>query len=83
MLVIGYCKLTSKKGLSMAKVQCVRDYTPEEVARMDGIGGSCVEDVWIYQPLLEKLTPSCISKEIVISGAWQNGRMAITDINFK
>lgn len=33
MLVLGYCKLTSKKGLPMTKVQCVRDYTPEEVAR--------------------------------------------------
>ena len=33
MLVLGYCKLTSKKDLPMAKVQCVRDYTPEEVAR--------------------------------------------------
>lgn len=33
MLVLGYYKLTSKKGLPMTKVQCVRDYTPEEVAR--------------------------------------------------
>lgn len=33
MLVLGYCKLTYKKDLPMAKVQCVRDYTPEEVAR--------------------------------------------------
>lgn len=39
MLVLGYCKLTSKKGLPMAKVQCVRDYTPEEVARLDVVGG--------------------------------------------
>ena len=83
MLVLGYCKMTSKKGLPMTKVQCVRDYTPEEVARLDGVGGSCVEDVWIYQPLLDKLTSACISKEMLISAAWQNGRMAITDINFK
>ena len=34
MLVLGYYKLTSKKGLPMAKVQCVRDYTPEEAARL-------------------------------------------------
>lgn len=50
MLVLGYCKLTSKKGLPMAKVQCVRDYTPEE--------------------LLDKVTPACISKEMLT--AWQN-----------
>ena len=67
MLVLGYCKMTSKKGLPMTKVQCVRDYTPEEVARLDGVGGSCVEDVWIYQPLLDKLTSACISKEMLIS----------------
>ena len=42
MLVLGYCKLTSKKDLPMTKIQCVRDYTPEEVARLDGVGG------WIY-----------------------------------
>ena len=59
--------MTSKKGLPMTKVQCVRDYTPEEVARLDGVGGSCVEDVWIYQPLLDKLTSACISKEMLIS----------------
>lgn len=29
MLVLGYCKLTYKKDLPMAKVQCVRDYTTE------------------------------------------------------
>jgi len=45
MLVLGYCKLTSKKGLPMAKVQCVRDYTPEEIARLNGVDGSCVEDI--------------------------------------
>ena len=76
MLVIGYCKLTSKKGLPMAKVQCVRDYTPEEVGRLDGVGGSCVEDIWIYQPLLDKLTPACISKgndDYCCLAEWQNG----------
>lgn len=72
MLVLGYCKLTSKKDLPMAKVQCVRDYTPEEVAHLNGVGGSWVEDIWIYQPLLDKLTSACISKEMLISAAWQN-----------
>ena len=67
MLVLGYCKLTSKKVLPMTKVQCVRDYTPEEVARLNGVGGSWVEDIWIYQPLLDKLTSACISKEMLIS----------------
>lgn len=76
MLVLGFCKLTSKKGLPMAKVQCVRDYTSEEVARLDGVGGSCVDDIWIYNPLLDKVTPACISKEMLITAAWQNGRMA-------
>ena len=80
MLVLGFCKLTSKKGLPMAKVQCVRDYTSEEVARLDGVGGSCVDDIWIYNPLLDKVTPACISKEMLITAAWQNGRMSITDI---
>ena len=56
----------------MTKVQCVRDYTPEEVAHLNGVGGSWVEDIWIYQPLLDKLTPSCISKEMLITAAWQN-----------
>lgn len=51
----------------MAKVQCVRDYTSEEVARLDGVGGSCVDDIWIYNPLLDKVTPACISKEMLIS----------------
>ena len=83
MLVLGYCKLTSKKGLSMTKVQCVNEYKPEEVAQMDGVGGTWVVDIWIYQPLLDKLTSACISKEMLISAAWQNGRMPITDINFK
>ena len=64
----------------MAKVQCVRDYTSEEVARLDGVGGSCVDDIWIYNPLLDKVTPACISKEMLITAAWQNGRMSITDI---
>ena len=83
MIVLGYCKLTSKQGNQMAKVQCCRDYTPEEIARVNAASGSCIEDVWLFGPLIDKITPSCVGKEINIIGSWKNGRMVVSDVLFK
>ena len=84
MIVLGYCKLLSKNKVPMAKVQCSRDFSIEESARYkDGVAGSCIEDVWLYDSILEKITPDCIGKEMNIVGTFRNGRMVVTDVSFK
>lgn len=83
MRVVGYTKLVSKKGLHMVKVQCVREFTPEDASRVEEVGGSCIEDVWLYEPVMNKITPACVGKDLEPQISYVGGRMSITDVSFK
>lgn len=83
MKVLGIAKLTSKKGVHMAKVQCERVYSPEEVGRLELVAGMCVEDLWLYEPAMNKLNASCIGKDLQPVYSFQGGRPVIVDVNIK
>lgn len=83
MRVVGYTKLVSKKGLHMVKMQCVREFTDADVSRVEEVGGSCIEDIWLYEPVMNKVTPQCIGKDIELDACYIGGRMSVSDVHFK
>lgn len=83
MKILGIVKLTSKKGNKMAKVQCERAFTPEDSARLEFCSGVTVEDLWLYEPLMDKLDASCVGKDLEPIYSFIGGRPQITDIKLK
>lgn len=80
MKVIGIAKLTSKKGNHMAKVECLRSYTPEEQSRLELAAGDTVETLWIFEPAMDKLDGSYIGKEIEPVLIFSGGKASVVDI---
>lgn len=83
MKILGIAKLTSKKGIHMAKVQCERAFSIEESARFELCAGVTVEDIWLYSPIMDKLDASCIGKDLDPVYSYIGGRPQITDIKLK
>lgn len=83
MKILGITKLTSKKGAHMAKVQCERPFTSEESSRLELAAGKCIEDIWLYEPLMDKIDAASVGKDMEPVYSFLGGRPTITDVIIK
>ena len=83
MKIIGIAKLTSKKGQRMAKVQCSRAFTEQDRSRLELSAGEAVEDIWLYEPLMDKVDANCVGKDLKPIYDYIGGRPTIVDVTIK
>lgn len=83
MKILGITKLKSKKGARMAKVQCERPFSPDEIARLELTAGKTVEDIWLYEPLMDKVDISSVGKDLEPVYTFMGGRPVISDVTIK
>lgn len=83
MKILGITKLVSKKGSRMAKVQVERPFSSEEINRLELASGKVVEDLWLYEPLMDRLDSSSVGKDLEPVYSFISGRPTITDLVLK
>lgn len=83
MKIIGITKLTSKKGARMAKVQCERAFSAQESTRLELAAGKVIEDIWLYEPLMDRLDVSSVGKDLEPVYTFLGGKPQISDIVIK